>query len=89
MSDSSKLDKANKIRVEYNRKLKDLEAKLAIKHKELKQIDRFILHDKTKIDHSGLSNLKAKKAELNANITLLKKEINRINKEKIKKLRKL
>ncbi|MFW9821035.1 MAG: hypothetical protein ACFFE5_15635 [Candidatus Thorarchaeota archaeon] len=89
MSDNSKLDKANKIKSEYNRKLKDLEVKLAIKHKELRQIYKDILHDKEKIDHSGLSNLKSKKAELNVAINLLKKQINKTKKEKIKKLKKI
>ncbi|MFX0021992.1 MAG: hypothetical protein ACFE9S_06675 [Candidatus Hermodarchaeota archaeon] len=89
MSDPSKLNKANRIKSEYNRKLKDLEAKLAIKHKELTQTDKAILHDKSKIDHSGLSNLKAKRAELNVTINLLKKQIYKTKKEKIKKLRKL
>ena len=73
MSDTSKLDKINRIKTEYNRKLKDLEAKLAIKHKELRQIDNAILHDKTKVNHSRLSDLKIKKAELNVSINLLKK----------------
>jgi len=89
MSDTSKQDKVNRIKSEYNRKLKGLETKLAVKHKELKQINRAILHDKSKINHSGLSNLKSKKAELNVAINLLKKQISKTKKEKIKKLRKL
>ncbi|MFX1242572.1 MAG: hypothetical protein ACFFA7_15090 [Promethearchaeota archaeon] len=88
MSDTSKLDKVNKIKAEYNRKLKDLEIKLANKHKELRQVDNAILHDKTKINHSGLSDLKTKKAELNVAINLLKKQIKKTTKEKIKKLKK-
>jgi hypothetical protein len=89
MSDTSKLDNANRIKAEYNRKLKDLEAKLAIKHKKLRQIDKAILHDKSKIGHSGLPNLKTKRAEINVAINLLKKQISKTKKEKIKKLRKL
>lgn len=89
MSDTSKLDKINRIKTEYNRKLKDLEAKLATKHKEMRQIDNAISHDKTKINHSGLSDLKVKKAELNVAINLLKKEFKKTQKEKIKKLKKV
>jgi putative component of toxin-antitoxin plasmid stabilization module len=89
MSNPSKPDEINKIKAEYNKKLKDLEAKLASKHKELNQIERAIMHDTKKVDHSGISNLKLKKAEVNRAISLLKKEIKGINKEKTKKLKKL
>lgn len=89
MSDSSKLEKVNRIKSEYNKKLKDLEAKLAVKHKELNQIERAIAHDTKIIDHSRISKLRLKKAELNTDISFLKKEIKKVNKEKNKKLRKI
>jgi len=89
MSDISKLEKVNRIKSEYNKKLKDLEAKLALKHKELNQIERAIIHDTKKIDHSGISKLRLKKAETNTAISYLKKEIKKVNKEKNKKLRKI
>ncbi|MFX0039975.1 MAG: hypothetical protein ACFFCY_12765 [Promethearchaeota archaeon] len=89
MSNPSKPDEINKIKAEYNKILKDLEAKLASKHKELNQIERAIMHDTKKIDHSGISKLKLEKAELNQAISLLKKEIKKVNKEKIKKLKRL
>lgn len=89
MSDLSKSELANKIKSEYNKKLKDLEAKLATKHKEMIQVDRAINHDTKIIDHSKLPKLKSKKGEINASIILLKKEIKKVKKEKIKRLRKL
>ena len=89
MANPSKMDLINKIKSEYNNKLKELEAKLAIKHKEMIQIERAIKHDTKVIDHSKVSKLKVKKAEINAAIISLKKEIKKVNKEKIKKLRKL
>jgi len=89
MSNLSKSDLINKIKSEYNKKLKELEAKLATKHKELIQIERTIKHDTKIIDHSNISKLKSKKAELNSTIAFLKKEIKKVSKEKIKKLRKL
>ena len=89
MANSSTVNLVNKINSEYNKKLKALESKLAIKHKELKQIEQFIAHDTKRVDHLNLSKLKSKKAELNTAILLLKKEIKKVRKEKIKKLRKL
>jgi len=89
MVDSSKSDLVNKIKTEYNKKLKELESKLALKHKELKQIENAIIHDTKVIDHSNVGKLKSKKGELNAAILLLKKEIKKVSKEKIKKLRKM
>ncbi|MHA1671793.1 MAG: hypothetical protein ACTSV5_14645 [Promethearchaeota archaeon] len=89
MSNSSKLNLVNKIKSDYNKKLKELEAKLALKNKELNQIERSINHDTKIIDHSHISKLKSKKAEINATIIFFKKEIRKIKKEKIKKLRKL
>ncbi|MBY8990693.1 MAG: hypothetical protein KGD58_08075 [Candidatus Lokiarchaeota archaeon] len=89
MSDLSKSELANKIKSEYNKKLKELEAKLAIKHKELIQIERAINHDTKIIDHSKISKIKSKKGEINATIIFLKKEIKKVKKEKIKKLKKL
>ncbi len=89
MSNLSKSDLINKIKSEYNKKLKELEAKLATKHKELIQIERTIKHDTKIIDHSNISKLKSKKAEINTTIISLKKEIKKVNKEKIKRLRKL
>ncbi len=89
MSNLSKSDLVNKIKAEFNKELKALETNLAIKHKELIQIERAIQHDTKIIDHSNISNLKSKKAEINAAIISLKKEIKKLNKEKIKKLRKI
>ena len=89
MANSSTANLVNKINSEYNKKLKALESKLAIKHKELKQIERVIAHDTKRVDHLNLSKLKSKKAEINTAILLLKKEIKKVSKEKIKKLRKL
>ncbi|MFX1326086.1 MAG: hypothetical protein ACFE8N_14135 [Promethearchaeota archaeon] len=89
MSNSSRSDLINKIKSEYRNKLKELEAKLTVKNKELNQIERALLHDTKRVDHSGIAQLKSKKAELNAIIVLLKKEIKKVNKEKVKKLRKI
>ncbi|MFX0003933.1 MAG: hypothetical protein ACFE9C_10070 [Candidatus Hodarchaeota archaeon] len=89
MSEPSRSDVINKIKSEYNKKLKDLEAKLALKHKELSQIERVIMHDTKKIDHSGVSKLKLKKAEINRAISMLKKKIKEVNREKVKKLKKI
>ncbi len=89
MANPSKMDLINKIKSEYNNKLKDLEAQLAKKHNELKQIEKQIAHESKKIEHSHISKFKSKKAELNSAIILLKKEIKKVSKEKIKKLRKL
>ena len=89
MSNLSKSYLVNKIKSESNKKLKELEAKLATKHKELIQIERAIKHDTKVIDHSNISKLKVKKAEINTAIISLKKEIKKVNKEKIKKLRKI
>ncbi len=89
MSNLSRSNLVDKIKSEYNKKLKELEAKLAIKHKELNKIENEIAHDTKRVDHSNISPLKSKKAELNTTIAFLKKEINKVGKEKIKKLRKL
>jgi len=89
MSNLSKSGLINRIKSEYNKKLKELEAKLATKHKELIQIERAIKHDTKIIDHSNISKLKSKKAEINTTIIFLKKEIKKVKKEKIKRLRKL
>ncbi|MFX1316865.1 MAG: hypothetical protein ACFE9T_13470 [Promethearchaeota archaeon] len=89
MTTPSKIDLINKIKSEYNNRLKDLEAKLAKKHNQLKQIENQIAHESKKIEHSHISKFKSKKSELNNDIMILKKEIKKINKEKIKKLRKL
>ncbi|MFW9881311.1 MAG: hypothetical protein ACFFG0_50245 [Candidatus Thorarchaeota archaeon] len=89
MKDSTKSNLINKIKTEYNKKLKDLEFKLALKHKELNQIENELIHDRRKIDHSNVGKLRSKKAEINADISFLQKEIKKINKEKIRKLKKL
>ncbi len=89
MSSSSKSDLINKIKSEYNKKLKDLEVKLATIHKELNKIDGVIAHETKRVDHLNLSKLKSKRAELNSRIIQLKKEITKVNKEKSKELRKL
>jgi len=89
MANTSKLDLINKIKSEYNKKLKDLEAQLAKKHNEFNEIKRKIAHETKRVNHLNISKLKSKKAELNADIMLLKKEIKKVSKEKIKKLRKL
>lgn len=88
----NKSELTKKIKSEYHKKLKDLESKLAAKHKELNQIERSIQHESKKIYGSTLSTLskfKTKKVELNAVILKLKKEIKHIRKEYIKKLKKL
>ena len=89
MANPSKIDLIHKIKSEYNNRLKDLEAQLAKKHNQLKQIEQQIAHESKKIEHSHLSKFKSKKSELNNAILILKKEIKKVNKEKIKKLRKL
>ena len=89
MTDSNSVDK---IQAEYHKKLKEVEAKLATKHKELNQIEQRIRHESKKIydsNHpSSTASLRAKRAELNISILKLKKDIKKINKEKIKKLKK-
>ena len=89
MSDSSRANSVNKINAEYNKKLKDLEVKLAKLHSELKKIDGLFAHEPKRVDHLNLSNAKLKKAELNSKITQLKKEIKKVKKEKIRKLKSL
>lgn len=89
MVNSSKSNLDNKIKSDYNKKLKELESKLAIKHKELKQIENAIIHDTKKIDHSNIGKLKSQKAKLNTAILLLEKEIKKVSKEKTRKLRKM
>jgi len=86
---SLKSNLIKKIQSEYNKKLKDLEFKLAVTHKELNQIEINLTHELKKIERSNISMLKSKRAELNAIIIRLKKEIKKVNKEKIKKLRSL
>jgi len=90
MTDSNSVDK---IQAEYHKKLKGVEAKLATKHKELNKIEQRIRHESKKIydsNHpSSTASLKAKRADLNVSILKLKKDIKKINKEKIKKLKKL
>jgi len=89
MSKISKSDLINKIKSEYNKKLKALEAKLALKHKELNQIESAIKHDTRVIDHSNISKLRLEKAEINTSIISIKKEIKKLNRQKDKKLRKV
>ena len=89
MAVSSKSDLINKIQAEYHKRLKELESKLAIKHKELTQIEHLIKHEEKKTFNSNLPSLKSKRRELNALILKLKKDIILLNKEKKKKLRKL
>jgi hypothetical protein len=90
MVDSSKSISINKIKAEYNKKLKDLELKLAVKHKELSKIDSLILHEtKKKVVHSDISNLKSRKVKLNFEIHQLQKDMKRLNKEKSKILKKI
>lgn len=89
MVDSSKSNSANMIKSEYNKRLKELESKLALKHKELKQIENAFIHDTKKIDHSNVGKLKSKKAQVNTEILLLKKQIKKVSKEKLRKLKKL
>lgn len=89
MVNSSKSNLIKKIQSEYNKKLKDLESKLAVKHKEMSQIEIDLAHEVKKIEHSNISMLKTKRAKVNAIIIQLKKEIKKVNKEKIKKLRAL
>ena len=64
MVNSSTANSVNKINSEYNKKLKELELKLAKNHKELKQIEHTIAHETKRVDHLNISKLKSKKAEL-------------------------
>jgi uncharacterized coiled-coil DUF342 family protein len=89
MVDSSKSNKIKKIQSDYHRKMRDLEDKLAAKHKELDQVEHDINRESKKIGHTNISKLKSKKAELNVAINQLKKEIRKLNKEKMKKIRAL
>jgi len=89
MANDSKSELYKKIQSEYHKRLKELESKLAIKHKELTQIEHLIKHEEKKTFNSNLSSLKSKRTELNASILKLKKDIKQLNKEKNKKLKKL
>ena len=89
MVDSSKSKLVKKIQSEYHKKLRDLEDKLALRHKELDQVEHDINHESKKNGHTNISKLKRKKAELNVAIFRLKKKIQQINKEKVKKLKAL
>ena len=89
MADPSKSNLIKKVKSEYSKKLKNLEAKLAVRHKEPHQIEISIAHELKKIEHSKLSKLKSKKIELTAIILQLEKEIKKVIKEKIKKLKAL
>lgn len=89
MTNNSRYELSKKIYSEYNKKLKELESKLASKHKELSKVEQGIRHESKKTHNSNLSVLKAKRSELNAFIFKLTKEIKQINKKKVKKLRKL
>ena len=89
MTNTSRYELSRKIHSEYNKKLKEFESKLASKHKELSKVEQGIRHESKKTHDSNLSVLKAKRGELNASIFKLTKEIKQINKEKVKKLRKL
>jgi len=89
MTNNSRYELSRKVHSEYNKKLKELESKLASKHKELSKVEQGIRHELKKTHGSKLSILKAKRGELNASILKLIKEIKQINKEKVKKLRKL
>jgi len=89
MTNNSRYELSKKIQSEYNKKLKELEAKLASKHQELSKVEQGIRHESKKIYGSNLSVLKTKRVGLNASILKLIKEIKQLNKEKVKKLRKL
>lgn len=89
MANPSKSTLKNQINSEYRKTLKDLEAKLAKKHKELNEIERLLKHDTKRVDHSGIADLKSEKGKLNSAILNLKREIKRANKDRIKKLKKL
>lgn len=89
MTNNSRYELSRKVHSEYNKKLKEFESKLASKHKELSKVEQGIKHESKKTHGSNLSALKAKRGELNASILKLAKEIKQINKEKVKKLRKL
>ena len=89
MSNPSKSTLKSQINSEYRKKLKDLEAKIAKKHKELNEIERLLKHDTKRVDHSGIAELKSEKGRLNSAILNLKREIKKANKERVKKLKKL
>ena len=84
MTNKSRYEISRKIHPEYNKKLKELESKLASKHKELSKIKQGIIHESKKTHGSNLSALKAKRGELNAAILKLTKEIKQINKKRLK-----
>jgi len=89
MTNESKAELVKQLQSEYHKKLKDLESKLAIKHKELNKVEQGIEHESKKTHGSNLSELKTNRVEINAQILKLKKEIKQLNKEKIRKLKKL
>ncbi|MFX0075390.1 MAG: hypothetical protein ACFE96_08110 [Candidatus Hermodarchaeota archaeon] len=89
MTDKVQSELKKKIESDFHKKLKELEAKLAVKHKELNQIEKSIQHESKKIYGSTLSTLKSKKAQLNTQILKLTKEIKHIKSDYIKKLKKL
>ncbi|MBY9010554.1 MAG: hypothetical protein KGD74_11870 [Candidatus Lokiarchaeota archaeon] len=92
MTNESKSELTKELKSEYHKKLKELELRLAAKHKELNQIERTIQHESKKIYGSTLmtlSKLKTKKVEVNGIILKLKKEIKRIRNEYLKNLKKI
>ncbi|MFW9866707.1 MAG: hypothetical protein ACFFEN_11480 [Candidatus Thorarchaeota archaeon] len=90
MVKESKSELLKKIQSDYHKNLRELESKLAAAHNELRQVERGIQHESKKVfGHSNLPELKTKKVELNGSILKLKKEIQRINKERKKRIKKL
>jgi hypothetical protein len=92
LTNESKSELSKKIQADYHKKLKELESKLAAKHKELAKIERLIQHESKKIYGSNISTLskfKTEKVEVNVTIVQIKKDIKHLKSEYIKKLRKL
>jgi hypothetical protein len=57
LTNESKSELSKKIQADYHKKLKELESKLAAKHKELAKIERLIQHESKKIYGSNISTL--------------------------------
>jgi uncharacterized protein involved in exopolysaccharide biosynthesis len=93
MTKKSKSELYKQIQSEYHKKLKDLESKLAIKRKEMNKIEQSIKNELRKVsrsdDRSNLSALKAKRGQLNISISKLEKQIKHLNKERVRKIKKI
>ena len=92
MGNESKPELVKRIKSEYHKNLKDLEANLAEQHKELSQIEQKLQHESKKrytSTTSMLSKLIAEKLDINSKIRSLKKEIKRLRADYLKKIKKV